>query len=206
MKIYFRAKIWYDITRSDVGSVDYEYSLDEFDKTESPSCGFYHYTEYDIPDDYNDDEAEALCKKMISSKSSHNETLRVELERKRKLLKEMKGFNVFKAIDTDINEIHMSVYAVNRGSFNDERLLESLDIKIKDIKDKELLWLDLYLGKKSDNKIKIAPVYLEGRQLYFLQDDGDGISIVKKDGFSIYFSDDLDESHIISTEIYCAKG
>ena len=204
MKIYFRATIWHDITRSDVGSVDYEYSLDEFDKTESPSCGFYHYAEYDIPDDYNDDEAEALCKKMISSRSSHNETLRMELKRKKKLLKDMKSFNTFSVIDTDIKRIHMSVSYVNRGSFNDDRLVASVDIMIDDIKDKELTWFDLYLGKKPDNKIKIAPVYLEGRQLYFLQDDGESVSIVKKDGFSLYFSDDFDASHIIATEIYSA--
>ena len=210
MKIYFRATIWYDITRSDVGSVDYEYSLDEFDKTESPSCGFYQYSEFDIPESYSEDEAEALCLKMIREAGynglTFNEVLRREIKRKDVLYKSMKDFDAFQAVDTDIETIHISVCAVNRGSFNDERLIESLDIKINDIKDKGLYWLDLYLGKKSDNKIKIAPVYLEGRQLYLLKDDGDGISIVKKDGFSIYFSDDLDESHIISTEIYCAKG
>lgn len=210
MKIYFRATIWYDITRSDVNSIDYEYSLEEFDKTESPSCGFYNYREFDIPDTYSDDEAEALCLKMIRGTKYNeltlDEVLRREVKRKEALYKSMKDFDAFQAVDTDIDTIHISVYAVNRGCFNDERLIGSLDIKINDIKDRELYWFDLYLGKKSDNKIKIAPVYLEGRQLYLLKDDGEGISIVKKDGFTLYFSDDLDESHIISTQIYCAIG
>ena len=78
-----------------------------------------------------------------------------------------------------------------------------MDISIDDLKDKELVWYDLYLGKKNDNKVKIAPAYLEGNELYLLQDDDGEISVVKKNGFVMYYSDDYDEKYIISTQIYC---
>ena len=50
MKIYFR---------TDGDSL--EYSLDEFNKEET-----YNYSEFDIDDNYSDEEAELLCEKMIN--------------------------------------------------------------------------------------------------------------------------------------------
>lgn len=191
MKIYFR-------TNGD----SIEYSLDEFDKEES-----YEYSEFDISDNYSDYEAEILCEKMINEFQingvSLSSTLEKELDERNKFIESLKNLNEFKVVNSKVSYIHVSVYLVYRGNFNDERLVETLDISIDDLKDKELVWYDLYLGKKNDNKVKIAPAYLEGNELYLLQDDEGEISVVKKNGFVMYYSDDYDEKYIISTQIYC---
>ena len=191
MKIYFR-------TNGD----SIEYSLDEFDKEES-----YEYSEFDISDNYSDYEAEILCEKMINefriNGVSLSSTLEKELDERNKFIESLKNLNEFKVVNSKVSYIHVSVYLVYRGNFNDERLVETLDISIDDLKDKELVWYDLYLGKKNDNKVKIAPAYLEGNELYLLQDDDGEISVVKKNGFVMYYSDDYDEKYIISTQIYC---
>ena len=191
MKIYFR----FD------GS-NYEYSLDEFDKEDS-----FEYKEFDIPYFYSDDEAELLCEKMIlelNNGVSFEDTLNNDINKKLELMDSMVSFGSFKVIDSNIKSINVLVSLVNRGCFNDERLIESLNLDVDDLKNKKLTWFDLYLGKKSDNKIKLAPVYLEKNELYFLEDNNGLISVVKKNSFSMCYSDDFDDSYIISTEIYCS--
>ena len=193
MKIYFRTD----------GNL-LEYSLDEFNKEES-----YKYSEFDISDDYSDEEAELLCEKMLNEFESNGTSLSVTLEneinKRNFLIDSMKNFDLFKVVNSNIGTIHLSVYLVYRGNFNDERLIESLDINVDSLKDKELTWYDLYLNNKSDNNIRIAPVYLENNELYCLENNNGKISVVKIDGFIKYFSDDYDDKYIISTQIYCGK-
>ena len=193
MKIYFR---------TDGNSL--EYSLDEFDKEEA-----YKYNEFDIGDDYSDEEAELLCEKMINEFENNgislSDTLANEINKRNMLIESMKDFDRFRVVNSNVGNIHFSVYMVYRGNFNDERLIESLDINVDSLKDKELTWYDLYLNKKDDNNIKIAPVYLEGNELYFLENNNGKISVVKKNGFSKYYSDDYDDKYLISTQIYCSS-
>ena len=193
MKIYFR---------TDGNSL--EYSLDEFDKEEA-----YKYSEFDIGDDYSDEEAETLCEKIINEFENNgiglSDTLANEINKRNMLIESMKDFDRFRVVNSNVGNIHFSVYMVYRGNFNDERLIESLDINVDSLKDKELTWYDLYLNKKDDNNIKIAPVYLEGNELYFLEDNNGKISVVKENGFSIYYSDDYDDKYLISTQIYCSS-
>lgn len=96
----------------------------------------------------------------------------------------------------------MSVYLVYRGNFNDERLIESQEFSVEELIGKPLVWLDAYLGQKKDNAVKFAFVYLEDRDLYFLENDGKNTKLVKKTVFSYYYSDDYDENYIISTHIW----
>lgn len=193
MKIYFR---------TDGNSL--EYSLDEFDKEEA-----YKYSEFDIGDDYSDEEAELLCEKMINEFENNgislSDTLANEINKRNMLIESMKDFDRFRVVNSNIGNIHFSVYMVYRGNFNDERLIESLDINVDSLKDKGLTWYDLYLNKKDDNNIKIAPVYLEGNELYFLENNNGKISVVKKNGFTKYYSDDYDDKYLISTQIYCSS-
>ncbi len=98
-------------------------------------------------------------------------------------------------------KINISVFYVARASFNDEMLVESLEIKIEDIKDKDLYWFDLYLGRKSDNKIKIAIAYIENEYIHFLFDDGEKIKAVKN-AYTVLASDDLNDSYLIATHIW----
>ena len=45
-------------------------------------------------------------------------------------------------------------------------------------------------------------LYPENDVLYLLKDDGNEISVQKKDGFTFYLADDYDEKYIISTQIW----
>ena len=203
MKIYFRE---YRLTQNNEISSEYEYSIDPFEDDEPKEEGCT-YTQLEIPDIYSDYEAEALCEKMISELKNNGtpltETLNREVEKMMSLINSLKNYKSFVSVDSRIESVNISVSLVNRGSFNDDRLISSLELKIENLVGKPLVWNDLYLGKKKDNKIKIAPVYSENRELYLLEDNGEDIKVVKKTGFSQYYSDDFDASYIIATEIYC---
>lgn len=115
---------------------------------------------------------------------------------------EIKNFDKFTVKAPKIQTIHVSVYLVYRGNFNDERLIESTEFSVEELQDKPLVWFDLYLGKKADNRIKLAFAYLEGRDLYFLEDDTKEVKVVQKTGFTHYYTDDYNEGYVISTHIW----
>lgn len=101
--------------------------------------------------------------------------------------------------DTKKVSVDISVYMVARACFNDEMLVEDLTIKVEDIRDKELYWFDLFLGRKVDNKTKVAIAYIEGYDVYLLKDDGKAVTVVKAN--YILSSEDYNESYLISTHI-----
>lgn len=115
---------------------------------------------------------------------------------------EIKKLDKFTVKNPEIKTIHVSVYLVYRGNFNDERLIETKELSVEELTDKPLVWLDAYLGRKKDNAVKLAFVYLENRDLYFLENDGKSVKLVKKTGFIHIYSDDYNESYIISTHIW----
>lgn len=102
--------------------------------------------------------------------------------------------------DAKRTSINISVFLVARASFNDEMLIEDLKIKIEDIKDKDLYWFDLFLGRKKDNKIKVSVAYIEFNDVYLLQDNGEKIEVIKAN--YILASEDYDKSSLISTHIW----
>lgn len=115
---------------------------------------------------------------------------------------EIKKLDQFTVENPLIETIHVSVYLVYRGNFNDEQLIESKELSVEELVGKPLLWLDAYLGQKKDNALKLAFVYLKNRDLYFLENDGKNVKLVKKTGFTHIYSDDYNESYIISTHIW----
>ena len=115
---------------------------------------------------------------------------------------EIKKLDKFTVENPLFKTIHVSVYLVYRGNFNDERLIESKELSVEELVGKPLLWLDAYLGCKKDNAVKIAFVYLKNRDLYFLENDGKNVKLIKKTGFTHIYSDDYDEKYIISTHIW----
>lgn len=191
MKIYFR---------TDGNSL--KYSLDKFDEEET-----YNYREFDIDDNYSDEEAELLCQKLINEFKNNgislSDTLKDEINKRNMLIESMKNFDTFKVVNSNVDIIRLSVYLVYKCNFNDDRLIESLDINVDTLKDKELTWYDLYLNRKKDNNVKIAPVYLERNELYFLENNNGKISVVKKNGFAKYYCENYDDELLISTHIYC---
>ena len=96
--------------------------------------------------------------------------------------------------------IDVSVYHVARGCFNDEMLVESTEFKVDEIKDKDLYWFDLYLGRKKGNNIKAAIAYIEKDHVHLLFDDGESIKVVKN-AYTVLACDDLNESYLIATHI-----
>lgn len=117
-------------------------------------------------------------------------------------ISEIKKLEVLTLENPERAYVNLSVNLVYRGNFNDERLIESKKIVFAEFENKPLVWLDVYLGNKKDNKVKIAFVYVNKKKIYFLEDDGERIKVVKKSEFSHYYSDDYDEKYIISTEIW----
>ena len=115
---------------------------------------------------------------------------------------EIKKLDKFTVENPQLQTIHVSVYLVYRGNFNDERLIESKELSAQALNGQPLMWLDAYLGRKKDNALKLAFVYLNDRNLYFLESDGNKTKLVKKAGFSHIYSDDYDERYIISTHIW----
>ena len=108
----------------------------------------------------------------------------------------------FVAENPGIQKIHVNVSIVYRANFNDDRLIESREFSVEELKDKPLEWFDLYLGRKKDNKIKLAFVYLKDRTFYLLEAVEGETKLVKREGFSVIYTDDYDENHIIATEIW----
>ena len=116
--------------------------------------------------------------------------------------KQMLSLETFTVENPKTETVHVSVSLVYRGNFNDERLIESMEFQLQELAGKPLVWFDLYLGRLQNNTVKLAFAYLKGRDLYFLEDDGKRVRVIKKNAFGHYYSNDYDDAHIISTQIW----
>lgn len=203
MEIYFRATIDYDMSRCGINGISFEYSLEEFDRSEHPIRGMYQYSSHSIPDYYSVKEANSLCKKMIDEFNENgyslSATLVEQLEIKKTFIESLKHSDKFRVVDSDVDSINISVFKVSKDGNNEDRLVDTINVKVEDIKDGTLNWIGLYSG------VKLAPVYLEGDELYFLEDDGNDIKVVKKSGFAMTYSEHYDDEFNIATKIYCSS-
>jgi hypothetical protein len=116
-----------------------------------------------------------------------------------KQIQKLERFTVEK---TDLRTITVNVGIVYRGNFNDQRQLESRTFSVAELADHPLLWFDPYLGKNPKRTLEIAFVYLKGRTLYFLEKDGDNVVLRKREGYTYYYTDEYDEGHFLSCEIF----
>lgn len=202
MEIYFRATIDYDLSRRSIKGISFEYSLEDFDRNDKPVRGLYQYSSHTIPDYYSEKEAKALCEKMIEEFNvngySLSSTLNEQLELKREFVESLKCSDRFKVVNSDIECINVSIFRVNKNDKNEDRLVDTIRIRVSELDGKTLNWFKLYGG------IKLAPVYLDGNELYLLEDDGNEIKVVKKNGFAMTYSDVCDDN-IIATKIYCSS-
>ncbi len=115
--------------------------------------------------------------------------------------KEILNLKTFLVEETKNKTINLSVFNVQKCNFNDEWLIDSIDFKIDDIKDKPLFYTDLFLSKKKENKLKIAFAYLKGNDIYFIVDDGGKKEVVKKQGFTQIFTAEKDDRTFFATHI-----
>lgn len=114
----------------------------------------------------------------------------------------LKKRKIFEAVDTAYKRLSFSVWMVAKACFNDERLIETFDLTIEELTDKELLWIDLYPGRKYDNMTTIAPVYIDGNDVYFLEKGKDDeVKVVKMGEYSLRYSDDAGEDFIVSLTV-----
>ena len=117
-------------------------------------------------------------------------------------ISEIKKLDKCVAEDFPKENINISVYLVYRGSFNDERLIESKSYSVNELLDKPPVWFDIYLDKKAENTTKAAFIYFKNQSVYLLEDDGKKTKVVKKQLFTPIYSDDYDEKYIIATHIW----
>ena len=203
MEIYFRATIEYDMARCGIDSISFEYSLEDFDRNEHPIRGLYQYSSHTIPDYYSSKEAKCLCEKMIDEFDENgvslSATLVEQLEIKKAFIESLKYSDRFIVVDSDFESIYVSVFKVARDGNNEDGLVDTINVRVEDIDGRGLNWFTLYSG------IKLAPVYLEGDELYLLENDGNDIRVVKKNGFAITYSEDYDDEYMIATKIYCSS-
>ena len=66
---------------------------------------------------------------------------------------EIKKLEVFTLDNAERKDVNFSVSLVYRGNFNDDRLIDSKKVIFAEIENKPLVWFDVYLGKKKDNKV-----------------------------------------------------
>ncbi|MBQ9730245.1 MAG: hypothetical protein IJV80_05485 [Clostridia bacterium] len=191
MEIYFRK----------TNENGYEYSLEEFE------CGKEQETlSFTIPDFYSDEEGEELCEKMLEEYSRgvpFADSLKQELEEKNRFFANLLQAESFTCKNARIKSVCVNVYLVNRGNFNDERLIESTSINLKELIGKPLAWFNAYLGKNKGEPVYLAPVYAEKGQLYFLKESAGKREVKKVMNFELTFTDDYNESYIIAA---CAHG
>ena len=203
MEIYFRATIDYDLSRRSIKGISFEYSLEDFDRNDKPVRGLYQYSSHTIPDYYSEKEAKALCEKMIEEFNvngySLSSTLSEQLEVKREFVESLKGYDRFKVVNSEVECINVSIFKVNKYDKSEDRLVDTIHIRVRELEGRTLNWFKLYSG------VKLAPVYLEGDELYFLEDDGVDLKVIKKNGFAITYSDVIDDS-VIATKIYCTSN
>ena len=96
--------------------------------------------------------------------------------------------------------LKISVYLVHRCNFNDEFLIAGESIELGTLKDKELVWLDPYLGKGKNEEKRIALISSDDANLTLRIKKGCEVSEETSE-LIIYISDDYDETYIISAHI-----
>lgn len=117
-------------------------------------------------------------------------------------ISEVKKQTTFLVKDTPFEKIKISVYLVSRRSFNDERLIDSQTFSVAELENKPIAFHDVYLGKKAGNKTKIAFACIEGKTLYFLEDNGEKVTVKKRTDFPYIYTDDYNEGYLISAHIW----
>ncbi len=117
-------------------------------------------------------------------------------------LSDIAKLETFVVEKTNHNIINVAIHLVHKDNLGDERLVKLEEIPISTLVNKPLKWYDLYFGMKKYNRIKIAPVYLNGNDLYLLEKKNKEIKVVSKNVVSVNYCDDYDNLYMISVQIY----
>ena len=116
---------------------------------------------------------------------------------------EILAMETFTACNHYSDKAHITVYYVARANFNDEMLVECVDIPFSELEGKPLRWIDPYFGRSKIGKTKIAFVYADSEALYVIVDDGEGKRTVRRIEkiMTEYLAEDYDKSSILSAHI-----
>ena len=99
--------------------------------------------------------------------------------------------------------LNISVYIVQKCNFNDEFLLEHMQIPLADLEGKPIAFFDPYMGRYKDSAVKIAVAMAKGKRLWLIEDKGGTLSSFELDSFGsdTRYTEDYDERTLISVHI-----
>ena len=113
----------------------------------------------------------------------------------------MSGNETLKVTNEKVKTLHISVFSVMKACFNDEMLLDSLDIKIEDIKGKELFWFDPFL-KRGRGSVTVALSEIDSDSFTLLINEGGKIKCEKHELYMThYITEEYDKSSFIASHI-----
>ena len=119
--------------------------------------------------------------------------------------KEASKIDKFRLGDSPYTYIKIGIFIVMKCNFNDERLIENVCIPVQELADKPIVYIDLFNGKSKDKIKKIAFTSLFGDKLTAIVKDGVQNQLCTIKSIGEYFTEDYNESTIISAHITLHK-
>ncbi len=99
--------------------------------------------------------------------------------------------------------LNVAVYIVQKCNFNDEILVEHMQIPLAELNGKPLSFFDPYMGRRKDSTVKIAVAMAKEKELWLIEDkDGTRSSFqIGSFGRDTRYTEDYDERTLISVHL-----
>ena len=99
--------------------------------------------------------------------------------------------------------LNVAVYIVQKCNFNDEFLVEHMQIPLAELDGKPLSFFDPYMGRRKESTVKIAVAKAMGRTVYLIEDKEGARSSFKIDilGYDTRYTENNDERTLISVHL-----
>ncbi len=99
--------------------------------------------------------------------------------------------------------LNVSVFIVQKCNFNDEFLVEHLQVPLSELAGKPISFFDPYMGRKKDSNVKIAVAKVAGKTLHLVEDKEGTLSSFKLGALSYdtRYTENYDERTLISVHL-----
>lgn len=99
--------------------------------------------------------------------------------------------------------LNVSVFIVQKCNFNDEFLVEHMQIPLAELDGKPLSFFDPYMGRRKESTVKIAVAKVKGKNLYLIEDKVGERSVFQLEPLSTdtRYTEDNDERTLISVHL-----
>ncbi len=99
--------------------------------------------------------------------------------------------------------LNVSVFIVQKCNFNDEFLVEHMQIPLAELDGKPLSFFDPYMGRRKESTVKIAVAKAKGKTLYLVEDKVGERSVFQLEPLStdMRYTEDNDERTLISVHL-----